>query len=292
MADPFAELSDRLLPESAFDEAFDRVDPVSRAWIKKNISQLHSMYSHGGCPGRRVDLEWSQGFQSRMEERPFAGAAVCFPSRLLASPRLVAAVLPPLAAGVQRCCAVRFGARGEQWDPLLLAALELAGIEEVYEADPEGFQAWVANLGQDSGTRLVFLEEPEAARGAGASCGGPVLLPAVAKLGLWFEEPEQWDLEALRIAHPRAELLVGGPAAPKAEYPRERVVEGSAEELFAAGPDALYVPPSLFREAASRCSRVLGPGQEGCWIWPELAPESFLKRTLCLSQSDSPSRAG
>lgn len=286
MGDPFAELSDWLVPESAFDEAFDRIDPVNRAWIKKNIAQLHTMYSHRECTGRKVDLDWSQGFQSRMEERPFARVAVCFPSHLLASPRLVAAVLPPLAAGVQRCSVVRIGARGEQWEPLLLAALELAGIEEVFDPDPERFQTWVANLGQDSGTRLVFLEEAEAARGAVGNYGGPILLPAVAKLGLWFEEPEQWDLEALRTAHPAAGLLFGGPAAPKAEYPRERVMEGSSEELFAAGPDALYVPPSLFREASSHCSRVFGPGQEGCWVWPELVPESFLKRTFCLSQSD------
>lgn len=283
MEDPFAALSDCLVPESAFDEAFARMEAEERARIKKNVAQLHAMYADCGCAGRREDREWTQGLRSRLLERPFSRAAVCFPDRLQAHPRLTAAVLPPLAAGVTRCCAVRIGEGGAQWPPLLLGALELAGVEEVFDTDRERFRGWLRDLAGDPDTRLVFLEEPAADFGLGAAGGGPVLLPEARSLGIWFEEPEQWDLEAIRAAHPRAGLLWGGPAAPEATHPRERVVEGGAEELFAAEPDALFLPHSLLDQAVARCSRIFGPGQEGCWIWPEMGRETFLRRSVCLS---------
>ena len=287
MEDPLTGLSDSLVPESAFDEAFDRLETTDRAWIKKNIAQLHAMYAHGGCTARREERAWSQGFCSREELSPFSRAVVCFPSSLLSSPRLVAAVVPPLAAGVQRVCAVRIGGGGDSWEPRLLGGLELAGVEEVYDPDPERFGQWIKSAAGDPHTRFVFLEGPaEWPAEAFGSCG-PVLLPEVARLGIWFDTDQQWDLEQIRNAHPGAHLLFGGSAAPSAKYPRERVAEGSFDELFAKEPDALFVPPSLFDEALSRCSRVLGPGQEACWIWPELGRETFQRSAVCLSHPDS-----
>ncbi|MEF8824634.1 MAG: hypothetical protein V5A74_11040 [Desulfohalobiaceae bacterium] len=287
MEDFFAGLSDSLVPESAFDEAFDRLDPADRAWIKKNIAQLHALYAHGGCTARREEREWSQGFQSRLKQRPFSRAVVCFPSSFLSSPRLIAAVVPPLAAGVQRCCAVRIGGGGASWEPRLLGGLELAGVEEVYDPDRERFRQWSKSVAGDPKTRIVFLEEPAEGSVVGSGGGGPVLLPEVDRLGIWFDNEEQWDLDQVRKAHPGAHLLLSGPAAPSAEYPRERVVEGSEDELFAADPDALFVPSSLFDKALSRCCRVFGPGQEACWIWPELRQEAFLRSALCLSHPDT-----
>lgn len=287
MEDPFVGLSSSLVPESAFDEAFDRLEPMDRAWIKKNIAQLHAIYSHGGCTSRREERGWSQGFQSRLKQKPFSRAVVCFSSGFLASPRLVAAVLPSLAAGVPRVCAVRIGGGGASWEPRLLGALELAGVEEVYDPDRQAFRKWAKSMTQDSDTRFVFLEEPAEEHAIGSGGGGPVSLPEVHRLGIWFEHEEGWDLERIRNAHPWAELLFGGPAAPSAEYQRERVVEGSPEELFAAEPDALCVPASLFDEALSRCCRVFGPGQEACWIWPELGRDTFQRSAVCLSHPDS-----
>ena len=286
MEDPFAGLSDSLVPESAFDEAFDRLENTDRAWIKKNIAQLHAMYAHGGCTARRKERDLSQGFQSRLKQRPCSRAVVCFPSTFQASPRLVAAVLPPLAAGVGRCCAVRIGGGGASWEPRLLGALELAGVEEVYDPAPEAFRKWTKSMAQDPDTRFVFLEEPAEEHVIGSGGGGPVLLAEVGRLGIWFEHEEQWGLERIRSAHPRAELLLGGPAAPSAEHPRGLVVEGSDNEFFATEPDALFVPPSLFDEALSRCSKVFGPGQEACWIWPELGRDSFQRSAVCLSHPD------
>ncbi len=287
MEDPLTGLSDSLVPESAFDEAFDRLETTDRAWIKKNIAQLHALYAHGGCTARREERDWSQGFQSRLKQGPFSRAVVCFPSSLLSSPRLLAAVIPPLAAGVQRLSAVRIGGGGDSWEPSLLGGLELAGVEEVYDPDSEHFGQWIRSSAKDPDTRIVFLEVPAEWPAEAFGSGGPVLLPEVDRLGIWFDNEEQWDLDQIRKAHPRAHLLLGGPAAPSAESPRERVVEGFSEELFAKEPDALFVPPSLFDEALSRCFRVLGPGQEACWIWPELGRETFQRSAVCLSHPDS-----
>ena len=284
MDDPFAELSDSLVPESAFDQAFDGLDPVNRAWIKKNIAQLHAMHACSSRLAGRVERDWSQGLWSRQERRPLERAAVCFPSSLLANPRLLAAVLPPLAAGVRRCCAMRIGEAAAPWDPLVLGGLELAGVEEVYALDEENFAAWTEKWAGDGQTRLVFLEGAAPRQALGSVSGGHVLLPEVHRLGIWFEEPGEWDLEILRSFHPRARLLFGGPAAPQAASSREETVETHPEAFFASGCDALYVPSFQFEEAMSRCSRVFGPGQEGCWTWPELEPVTFFRSTLCLGQ--------
>ena len=287
MQDPFAKLEeDSLVPESAFDQAFAQIGALDRAWMKQNIAQLHSIHALPGWSTRREDRSWSNGFWSRLEQRPVERTAVCFPSHLLASPRLVAAVLPPLAVGVKRCCAVRVGAKGAAWDPRLLAALELAGMEEVFDPDQETFQAWMGLLGDDPGTRLVFLEDLLPGQDLGTRSGNPFLLPTVEKIGLWFQEREQWDQERLKASHPRARVYYGGPAAPEAASPREQTLSSSRHDFFAPGFDALYVPPSMFEEALSRCPRVFGPGQEGCWIWPELGREPFLQTRLCLSRSD------
>jgi hypothetical protein len=167
----------------------------------------------------------------------------------------------------------------------LLGGLELAGVEEVYDAAGEEFEAWVQTLTGEPSMQAVFLEGLEPQRFYGSSCSGIVHLPAVQRLGIWFQDAEQWNLPALRMAHPEVRLFFGGPAAPCEASERERAVDASPAEFFAWDLDALFVPSSLFQEATALCRRVFGPGQEGCWIWPELSRDSFLRRTVCLSQA-------
>lgn len=280
---PFARLHHRLVPEEAFDEAFARMEAMDRAWIKKNIAQLHTVYATGGGKSFTMEQEWSQGFWTRESLAPLDRAVICFPAFLLSGPRLLAAVLPPLAAGVKQCCAIRVGAECDSWDSRLLGSLELAGVEEVYDAAGEEFEAWLQDLTGEPATRAVFLEDLYPPCHYGPSCGGIVHLPAVKRLGIWFQDAEQWDLQAIRTAHPEVRFLLGGPAAPSGASERERAVDAAPAEFFALDLDALYVPTSFLQEATDLCRRVFGPGQEGCWIWPELSRDPFLRRTVCVS---------
>ena len=283
--DPFAGLNHRLVPEAAFDEAFARIEAMDRAWIKKNISQLHTMYATGGSEFLKVERQWSQGFWTRESLAPLDRVAICFPGSFLSSPRLLAAVLPPLAADIKQCCAIRVGAEDDSWDSRLLGGLELAGVEEVYDASGEDFEAWMQSLMRESAMRAVFLDGLEPPRQYGPGSGGTVYLPAVHRLGVWFQNAEQWDLQAIRAAHPGVRLLLGGPAAPCGDSEREEAVDAVPAEFFALDLDALFVPTFLFQEATAFCRRVFGPGQEGCWIWPELSLDPFLRRTVCVSQA-------
>jgi len=283
--DPFAPFADCLVSEEAFDWAFSRLGATERAWIKKNIAQLHTLYFDQAGGSSCWERSWSQGFYSRQEKTPCRASAVCFPADFHSPARMVAAVLPPLASGAKRFCAVRVGTGDPSWDPILLGALELAGVEEVYDMDPERYRQWLEMAGGDPSVRLELLEDEQGILDReGGLAGGALRLPPVRELGIWFQESGQWDLAALQSAHPGIRLMCG--SAEKSCLPQgEKTFLGSLSEFAAQGFDALYVPKHLFREAMAHCCRVLGPGQEGCWIWPEISGQHFAQTKLCLSSA-------
>ncbi len=278
--DLFDPIADCLVAEEEFDRAFSCLEAVPRAWIKKNIAQLHTIYSSSSQGWYLQERTWPQGFWTREEVSPVAQVAVSFPYTFNSPAQLVAAVVPPLSLGVQRCCALRVGAGGEPWPHEVLGALELSGVEEVYDTSAEKFREWMESVGADPQLGLVFLEDFSWL--GNLECGNFVRLPGVETLGVWFQHDLQWDLVAIRSAHPRARIICGPSEVVEESADCESLHE-SWSDIMSQAPNGLYIPESMFDLATPHCSRILGPGQEGCWIWPELKIDTFQRRISLLA---------
>ncbi|WMW66076.1 hypothetical protein [Nitratidesulfovibrio liaohensis] len=159
--------------DAAFAAAYEATGDVDRARLKTCIARLHVLYGAAGSAGAvdmregRTATRWRQGFTSVEHVSPCAWALVCVDAAWASAPRLLAAVLPAVFAGVASVAVLRVGGSG-QWPAPVLAALELAGQEVVADVAPEALPALLETLaaGVAAGGTTGAEGAAAAARGA------------------------------------------------------------------------------------------------------------------------------
>ncbi len=270
--------------DAAFAAAYEATGDVDRARLKTCIARLHVVYgAAGGAGGGEVRqgttaTRWRQGFASLEQVAPCAWTLVCVDAAWASAPRLLAALLPALFAGVGSVAVVRVGGDGS-WPAPVLAALELAGQEVVADAAPAVLPALlesVANGGASQGMgRLLLLgDHPDAVSAQACALGvpvwrdGPVPIIGVADISSEIVPSDRLDAAALRAAQPDA-VLVDVPAAPS--------VHG-----FQASLAAVACSPDHASAWLAHADLVLGPGHEWCWMHPGLSPAWFARRAVAL----------
>ncbi len=106
--------------DTAFAAAYEATGDVDRARLKTCIARLHVLYGQSGDvrEGHAV-TRWRQGFVSMERATPCAWALVCMDGAWTSAPRLLAALLPALFAGVGCVAVLRTGDKlWPTWTPL------------------------------------------------------------------------------------------------------------------------------------------------------------------------------
>ncbi len=253
------------LGDDLFARAYDAVPDHRRALLKTGIARLWEWYGPSRARARRKAVSWRAGFSSVEESAPADCAVVAFNGDLVSPARLLAAVVPAVTCGVDTVLPVRLG--GDAWPEPVLAGLELAGLERVVQMEPHRLKTLLEET--DRAGRTCVAIGLELGPGVFRSLRFPTrnidftCLKCDREAALWMDADDPFDLDALAFAHPDLSVSVHDG-------------DGDFGVFLNAIRDIAYVPPSRVGQALTRARLVLGPGQEGCWVWPQLRPEAFL----------------
>ncbi|WP_243546571.1 hypothetical protein [Pseudodesulfovibrio tunisiensis] len=282
-------LQEHVPDDSLFALAYGDIPAEKRALIKTSIARLYDWYG----PCRHVGLEENRRFpagftaSSRME--PVEFAVVLFDSSILSPARLLAGIVPAIAAGIRDVVAVRVG-KGGPWRKAVLTGLELVG------------QEFVADL-TELQTKRLFSELRDTGRPGAVTVLGPkaaaiktVELQAASRISfwrpryrraatVWMDDENTFDLEALAFMHPDIIFSVFGT---EVELPADNFsYEGNGfDDCLDSIMDVAYMPIARADVAQSRAKLTLCPGQEGCWVWPDLHLDHFLFHTTTWAIGD------
>ncbi len=259
-----------LVSDDVFGSAYEAVDPQARAWMKTAIATQHACHGARSVQWGRQEQHWRQGFVTVGESRPVAWTVLLLSESSVSAIRMLAGLMPALLAGVSDVLVVRVADEATPWPQDLLAALELAG-QELAVTLPSGRVAdLAASMAEQGAGRWLCLGAPAAS-----------LLPVQEspQQAIW-REPQHAalavagdvvDTSLLAWAHPdlRLERLSGGDETLTA------ALESGDYAAFAGDTEFLDVVPDSV-------PLMLGPGQEGCWLWAGLAPDWFLQHRISL----------
>ncbi|EGB13484.1 hypothetical protein DND132_0267 [Pseudodesulfovibrio mercurii] len=266
-------IGESLVDDALFALAYEASTDNGRALMKTCIARLYDWYGPRKDAAREVATSWRGGFDSIRRTAPVDVALVLFDGAMTSPARLLAGLVPAIACGVRRVLAVRLDERGP-WAPGLLTALELAGQELVADLDRAGLAGLFAELAAAGASVAVIdlASDPASCpERAGLAVHRPVFGRGVA---VFLEDAETFDLDALVRTHPDTAFTTFGADVPLPDG----FTRGGADfpAFLDAVRDVAYAPTARAGETLGRARLVLGPGQEGCWVWPELQPEFFL----------------
>ncbi|UZP68393.1 hypothetical protein N1030_05290 [Desulfovibrio mangrovi] len=278
-----------LVQDDVFGDAYEAAMPERRAWLKTAIARLHVLYGASGMTWGRSEKQWRQGFVSVAESRPVDWTVFLLAGDYSSGPRSVAALMPALFAGVPHVLVARVADVEAPWADPVLAGFELAGQEAVVSLPQDRITSLLADMkGKGSGRVVVLGAVPAAitetvlafaaANAAQIACWvEPSPATLVVADGGDSEELDEgllsWahpDLACIRLDEERLALLREG----EAELPFASDTQGPVL-AFAGSSDCIDVVPDFI-------PLMIGPGQEGCWVWPELEPGFFMQRRLTL----------
>ncbi|MGE4298605.1 MAG: hypothetical protein AB7E47_11295 [Desulfovibrionaceae bacterium] len=279
-------LGDHVVGDACFAAAYDAVPAERRAWVKTTLARHAALY--GACGAAVSSERTGQGWRLLRRDAPCAWGVLLASVGAVSPAKLAAALMPMLQAGVAHIVVVFAGKTAPAPDSLpvaALAALELAGQEQVaalsFAQAGELVRQMAANEPEGC---VVALDAALPRRVCGDALDAldtVVWRPrGAATCGVWCEGAA-WDWDGLAWAHP--DMAVTAWNAGKMRLPK-----GFASRIgdFAAccgqGYGALFVPDDLAASAVVHAPVVLGPGHEGCWMWPDLGPAFFRTRRVGL----------
>jgi hypothetical protein len=277
MSDPVLSLPDligeSLVDDALFAAAYGESSDRERALMKTCIARLYDWYGPRKDSACEVARRWRGGFESVARSGPVDFALALFDETFVSPARLLAALVPAVACGVRNVLAVRVDGEGG-WARPLLTAMELAGQELVADLSAEGVSSLLGDL-TDTGASGAVID----LAGRPGLCAGRSRVAVHSpvydhKAVLYQDDLETFDLEALAFIHPDIAFTAFGA---NVSLPDGFVRGGEEFPAFLdAVRDVAFVPADRIGDALDRARLVLGPGQEGCWVWPELHPAFYL----------------
>ncbi len=279
-------IAEAFLPDEAFARAYDALSPSQRSWIKKTVAQLYGSLEQQP-PGLRAVRLPSHAAQ----DKPCQTVLLLLHEDFFSPAQTAAIVLPARMGGVEQFIALRVSENPETpWPASVLAALELTGVENAASLDDDMAAAVIAELAQGAASCRVLHPGPactgktaQALNALVAAQGGQCVWspPPATEARVWAGPGIGWDLETMVWAHPGMRFTLWGAdedlpgAIPKA------FLRGGAdpEQFWSPGPAVAYAPAGMLQRWAGAPALVLGPGQEGCWVWPGLTSDWFRIRT-------------
>ncbi|MGE4194743.1 MAG: hypothetical protein AB7E51_15255 [Pseudodesulfovibrio sp.] len=262
-----------LVDDELFARAYGESADRERAWMKTCIARLYEWYGPRRDRAGRIAESWRSGLESVRAHEPVDFAVVLIGGGFASPARLLASLVPSLACGVEHVLVVRVDGEGD-FPSSLLTGMELAGQELVAAMGKDDVLSLLRTLAEAGRSGAVVdlagLDDPCPEQGR-VAWYRPVL---DGKAAVFMEDGATFDLEALAFSHPGSEFVLYGADV---DLPAGFVRGGGGEASFLnAVTDVAYAPFALAGEALEAARLVLGPGQEGCWVWPGLHPEFFL----------------
>jgi len=272
--------------DELFANAYQAMGDQRRAAMKTCIARLYDLYGPKKNIGRDTVIDWRGGFRSRAVVAPVDFSVTLFDGNLLSPARLLATLVPALAGGVKRVLAVRI-ADGSPWAEAVLTGLELAGQELVADMDEAQVRRLFADLRDSGANGAVTVLGPKA--GAIKS----IEIQAASRMSfwrprfnraaaVWMSDRSSFDLEVLAFMHPDVIFNVFGEDVfrPSENF---NYMGDSYTDFIDSITDVAYVSSEHIDEALRHAKLVLGPGQEACWVWPDLYPEQFEYHSTALT---------
>ncbi len=282
-------MESNLVTEPNFAEAYESLSAKQKSWIKKNIAFLFSWYGYISKDEQRCLSIWRQGFQSLKLSYPKEWAFLYVDKNAVSPSQCVAALFPPLTAGVKKVFALGLK-ENEMWTKSLLSAFELAGLEDVYQGDFNTLNMFLDFLarGKKEGI-IIFLGNNAPSEYWFKYFGdNPHIklqtLICPRRGGIWVEDPQTWDFEALKFSQPRLDLTVWSEESLKL-LSSWNITSGAWEDFLRQEYDVLYVPKNKIESAIGNASFVFGPDQECNWIWPEFTHQQCITTKVALTSN-------
>ncbi|NDV19753.1 hypothetical protein GO013_10010 [Pseudodesulfovibrio sp. JC047] len=262
--------------DTLFAQAYAETAAPHRALLKTCIARLYDWYGGGSRRGGRVERSWRGGFDSLHAFQPVDFCVVLCDAAMESPARLLAAVVPALTSGIANVLVVRHG--DGVWPSSLLTALELAGHDQVVDMSSDQISALLDELATGSASGLIIdmtASETDLVRLHPLPSRISVFSPVFEKnIAIWMDTDTPIDLDALAFAQPDVSCVVAGA---EGFFPSEKFtyIGNDFNTFLAAIEDVVFVPQPLVNDVLMRSRIVLGPGHEGCWMWPDLRPEQF-----------------
>ncbi|TVM35110.1 histidinol dehydrogenase [Oceanidesulfovibrio marinus] len=277
---------DAALSDTPFAEAFDAVGDSRRALLKTAIARLTTVYGASAIAFSSESQGYSNGFTLSRHVRPAHCAFIVIDEHFASPSALLAALMPALLAGVPDVAVVRIaGKKAKQWPDSLLCAMELAGQELAVDVTMESFHTLLADMSGSGVTcRLVLLgrRSQKLIAALAAQCNHDMefrFLSEPSSLAAWFDH--SFDYEAAAWAHPNA-VRTCWVTDDDVEAPGWDCVHGSWDEFVVQRNDAWLVPVDHLAGLHGAVDVILGPGEEGSWLYPELNLGYFLHHVVAL----------
>ena len=275
----FPDWINELVPDDElFARAYADISDVNRAWMKTSIARLYDWYGPRNDTRGECLRHWRAGFDTRTTCDVVDFAVVLFDNSLLSPARLLASLVPALAGGVKHVLAARVS-DGAPWRKAILTGLELAGQELVVDMTDIQARQLFNELRETNRSGSVVVLGPKAAviKSSELTAASRISFwrPRFSRsAAVWMDREDSFDLDALAFTHPDIIFSVFGV---ETELPADNFShEGEGfDDFLEAIMDVAYLPTDRMDHALRRAKLVLGPGQEGCWIWPDLHPEHF-----------------
>ncbi len=275
-------LEETRLPDHCLADGYEQTGPQLRGWLKKNIAVRHELLEQRLPPKfQRKEISYGASLCAHAAT-PAPWCLIVHDAAYPAAPRALAAALPAQLAGVPVIWSVALHEGSAAVSPPappapVLAAWELAGVENVASASREVFMARLrefasgpACAGEHGPGRVLILGAPD--------WGGEIRA---------IFDNERVSL--LRQEGPLPRILLTGDEA-EAYYPTICALHPDAG-LHMAGqgrelaPDAAYAAvfsPDAANSENIRAALRLDYEHCGCWFWPELDADFFLNHELSL----------
>lgn len=272
-----------LVSDELFSTAYAQLGLQEKTRLKKCIAGLQTWYDNTRVQALGTQTDYAQGLQAWTRERPRDWMLVHIDADAASPAVLLATILPPVLAGVGEV--VVCSQRGSlPYPDSFLTAFELSGMETILSLPASSLPDLLQAMHRRSSNgALLTLQAASPAHDSSSmelDARSPVpvyRLRGPRTAGLWIEDVQNWDFEALRFAHPELEIELwsGHSLELPVSWPRQC---GSFKDFRQAGFEALFVPLSHVQASMGWAPVVLGPGQEGSWVWPEFC------WTMCMSK--------
>ena len=281
--------------KTAFSRAYNNISSVNRALLKKNIAELSKWYNLYNYSNKSEikSLKWSQNWKTTISKKPADCALVGIPQEFSSPALLLATVMPLKIIGVEKVLVFKCTKDSSIWSDSLLLALELAGVEEVFDFTLEQVESLLQEIGkQKVSVTSVFVNDVDnfpffslaykyAARMDTVSLFSP------KSCGIWLDKEVIPDVEAIEFAYPDLDLQFWSQDSEMFKCVPDQYHKqvGKWTDFCESRFDLVFAPSEFHTELLSKFAVVLGQGQEGFWIWPDLHLKRFEKQGLAFSTS-------
>lgn len=282
---------DDVLQDDVFAASYDSLTPLHRAWLKKLAAETHAVMAPSKQAMRREDKLFRQGFTTSVVARKASGALLFIDSGITSPVQVAAAALPPIFCGAGEVAAIRVKYDGNPADPIL-AALEICGVENVFVLNERDAGDCLREALADRDCACLCLGGGDWYQGPWRESGALTWRRREAgEMAVLAHPGSNLDFGIMAWAHPGARFQVygGGGEDLPAGFTH---VSGGIEALLETSPDVVFSSISQPWEAASRVPLILGPGQEGCFFWPELTSRCMDIESLEVRDESAPGHRG